>query len=299
MSTTSPPRPSSRDWILPGLLLVLLLWAFFPTLLEMGELWFNDSRYSHGWLVPLFSAYLIWTQRDKLLVSGLSPSWWGIPILLLGLAIAFTGTYIYFDWLNSVGLVVAFTGLVLTFIGWRGLALTWPALAFLLFMIPLPHFLAIALGQPLQRIATIASTWSLQTLGFAAFSEGNIIRMGSVHIGVVEACSGLSMLMIFFALCTAVAILMPRPLWERLLIVLAAIPIALLSNITRIVVTGMLHKLVGKQLADVVFHDLAGWLMMPLALGLLWLGYKLFNWAFPIRSGSEDDPLDLYLPSQA
>src|SRR5205823_12397771 len=100
---------------------------------------------------------------------------------------------------------------------------------------------------------TIISTYALQTFGFAAFAEGNVIRMGEVHIGVVEACSGLSMLVIFFALSTAVAIVVSRPLWERLLLAASAIPIALASNVTRITVTGALHKLVGPELANYVF----------------------------------------------
>jgi exosortase len=179
-------------------------------------------------------------------------------------------------------------------LGWPGLGLLWPALAFLLFMVPLPFRLEVALAHPLQRIATLISTLALQTLGFAAFSEGNTIRMGAIRIGVVEACSGLSMLMIFFALCTAVAMLTRRPIWERLLVVASAVPIALLANILRIVVTGVLHKVVGKEMADFVFHDLAGWLMMPLALGMLWLGYRLFSWAFPIRPEEERGPGELF-----
>jgi exosortase/archaeosortase family protein len=119
----------------------------------------------------------------------------------------------------------------------------------------------------------------LQLLGFAAFSEGNIITIGEdVRIGVVEACNGLSMLMIFFALCTAVALFLRRPLADRIAIVLSAIPIALVANLTRIIVTAVLHKTVGGHLANLVFHDLAGWLMMPLALGVLWLELRLMSW---------------------
>jgi exosortase/archaeosortase family protein len=99
----------------------------------------------------------------------------------------------------------------------------------------------------------------------------------------VEACSGLSMLMIFFALSTAVALLIRRPWPERALLVASALPIAILSNIIRITVTGVLHKTAGSEVADLVFHDLAGWLMMPLALGMLWTELRLLNWVFPLR----------------
>jgi exosortase len=274
-------------------LLGVLVWVFGPVLLALGERWGNDSRYTHGYLVPLFSLYLLWRQRETLKSRSLQVNWWGVPVLLAGLTISAAGTYVYLDWLNALALPVCLAGLVVLLLGFPGLRAAWPALAFLLFMVPLPYRLEVALAHPLQRIATKASTLVLQTLGFAAFSEGNTIRMGAVHLGVVEACSGLSMLMIFFALCTAVAVLIRRPLWERLLVIASAVPIALLANITRIVVTGVLHKVAGPRLADLVFHDLAGWLMMPLALGLLWVGCRLFSWVFPLRPAAEEDSVTL------
>src|SRR5437763_14575321 len=85
------------------------------------------------------------------------------------------------------------------------------------------------------------------------------------------------MLMVFFALSTAVALLMRKPLWERLLVCASAVPIALLTNLLRITATGVLHDTVGKEIADAVFHDLAGWLMMPLALAFLGLELKLLG----------------------
>jgi exosortase len=145
-------------------------------------------------------------------------------------------------------------------------------------MVPLPFTIEVGLSHPLQRIGTIVSTFILQTLGVAAYAEGNIIVMGETRIGVVEACSGLSMLMIFFALSTAVTLLSRRSPLERTIIFLSAVPIALAANITRIVATAILHKVAGRELADLVFHDLAGWLMMPLALGMLWLVMRLLDW---------------------
>src|SRR5206468_3303453 len=102
------------------------------------------------------------------------------------------GTYLFFDWLAAMALLPCVAGLVLLAAGWRALRWAWPAILFLGFMVPLPHRVEVALAHPLQRVATAASTYALQTLGFVAFSEGNVIRLGQVRIGVVEACSGLS-----------------------------------------------------------------------------------------------------------
>jgi exosortase len=258
-------------------LALALGWVFWPTLLATAERWGSDSRYTHGYLVPLFAGYLLWSRRGHLPARS-QPGRWGLAVLAAGLLLRFAGTYLYFDWLATVALLPCLAGLALLGGGWAALRWSWPAIAFLLFMVPLPFRVEVALAHPLQRVATLVSTYALQTLGFVAASEGNTIRMGEVRLGVVEACSGLSMLMIFFALSAAVATVVRRPLYEKALIVASAIPVALVANITRITVTGVLHKTVGSRVADLVFHDLAGWLMMPLALALLWAEMRLLAW---------------------
>src|SRR4029077_20950711 len=104
-------------------------------------------------------------------------------------------------------------------------------------------------------------------------AEGNIIYIDDIRLGVEEACSGLGMLMTFFALATALAMIVNAPLHDRLLLVASAIPIAIIANVIRISATGVAYHLAGKDssLAQVIYHDLAGWLMMPLALAMLWL----------------------------
>jgi len=255
-----------------------LVWVFWPSLRALAERWATDSEYSHGYLVPLFSAYLLWARRDRLDATFVRPSWWGLAILAAGLALRFGGTLTYFDWLSAAAVIPCLAGLVVLAGGWHALRWSWPALAFLVFMIPLPYRFEVALAQPLQRVATVASTYALQTFGFPAFAEGNVIRMGDTRIGVVEACSGLSMLLIFFALATAVVLVVKRHWIDKAIILLSAIPVAIIANVIRITVTGMLYQLAGPKLAEVVFHDLAGWLMMPLALALLLAELRILDW---------------------
>jgi exosortase len=140
-----------------------------------------------------------------------------------------------------------------------------------MFMIPMPYTFEVMMADPLQRLATVTTTFALQTLGLPAIADGNVILLNEVRIGIVEACSGLRMMVIFFALSTAVALVIRRPMWERILVAVSAVPIALVVNVMRITVTGVLHETVGSEIADAVFHDLAGWLMMPLALLVLGL----------------------------
>jgi exosortase len=206
-----------------------------------------------------------------------------LPVIALGVVICLAGTYLYFFWLNQVALLVLIAGLMLLFGGWKMLRWAGTAIAFLAFMIPLPYRLQVLLAIPLQQIGTIASVYALQTLGMAPYAEGNKIILKGMPLEVAEACSGLGMLVVFFAIATAYAIVSNRPWLDRVIAIVSAIPIAVLCNVARITVTGLLYVLVGQEQGEQYFHGPAGWCMMLLALGLLVLEMKTLDWLFPPR----------------
>ena len=249
----------------------LVIWAYWTTLVEVASRWAADPQYSHGFLVPLFSLYLLWARRSDLNASDFQPRWWGVAILGGGVAMRMAGLFLFQSILDTGSLIVCLLGFAAA-AGGRG-ALRWstPSILFLAFMLPLPHRVQTMLGGSLQGIATVTSTYALQTIGIPAVAEGNIILLTDTRVGVVEACNGLSMMMTFFALATAVAILSKRGIVEKLVIFFSAIPIAILANVARITATCILYETAHGEIAHWVYHDLAGWLMMPLALGLLLL----------------------------
>ena len=251
----------------------LLLWTYWTTLGDVAWRWNHDPQYSHGFLVPGFALYLLWVRRQRVVGQSLSPSAWGFALLGVGVAVRLAGTYYHYAYLDQISLLPCLAGLVTLVGGWQALAWAWPAVGFLGFMIPLPHSLSLAMSGPMQGFATVVSTFLLQTLGRPALAEGNVILLNEIELGIVEACSGLRMLVVFFALSTAVAMLIRKPLWEKTLIALSAIPIALASNVLRITITGLFYDSFGANWGGALFHDLAGWLMMP--LGLAFLGLEL------------------------
>jgi exosortase len=270
-------RPGSHFWLALGGPLAVLLWAYWPNLAEMAHAWSHNAQYSHGYLVPIFAGFLLWLRRGKLDFAALRPAWWGFAFLLAGIGLRAYGVYHYRVWIDHMSLLAFLAGLCVMIGGWTAWRWAWPSILFLFFMIPLPFSVATNLSGPLQSLATAASTFLLQMFGLPALAEGNIIRINDAKIGIVEACSGLKMLVVFFALSTGMVLVTKAPLFDKLVLVASSVLIALISNILRITITGVLHELVDGEAANVFFHDVAGWVMMPLALSLLWLELKVLS----------------------
>jgi exosortase len=278
--TTAEPKRFPTQAVWAGALLLAVLWSYWPTFTSMAERWRNDPQYSHGFLIPLFSAYLLWSRRG-LLAGPVRGNWAGPAVVVAGMALRAVGAVFFVGWFEALSVLVCLAGVVVALAGWRGLRWAWPAVLFLIFMAPLPYALQTSMSGSLQRIATKASTYLLVTAGVPAVSEGNVILLSNdTRIGVVEACSGLGMLMTFCALSVAVVLLLrSEPVWAKILILLSTVPVAVLVNVVRITATGFLYDRSRDEWARWVFHDVAGWLMMPagvlLFFALLWLMHRI------------------------
>lgn len=271
-------------------LLLLCGWAFWPTLLLIAHAWRTAPEYSHGFLVPIFAAYLLYHRRALLRRVCFQSSWFGLLFLGIGCCLLLAGASVGVDYLNGVALVPALLGIAALLGGIPAVRWSWLSTMFLLFMIPLPYRLAHGLSGPLRGLATFSSGYALQVIGFPVVMEGHTLLVRDYQIGIAEACSGLSMLFVFVAIAFAVAILSPRPWLDRGIIVLAAVPIAVAANVVRITLTAVAYWGFGKRLGDLIFHDLSGWLMMSLALGMLWLVLKLID-AILVPVPAHDPPV--------
>ena len=251
------------------LMVGLSAWMLLPALRIALMKWSSDPQYSHCYLVPLFSIYLLWSRRALLNAVPIGFYWSGTALIGLGLAVHLIGGFLIQDTLTVGSLILIVGGIFLQFGGWPALRWAWPAILFLIFMVPLPYFVETALGQPLRRVATLLSTWAIQTLGYPAVAEGNIIVLEHGRVAVIEACSGLSMLLTFTAMTTGFVLLFNRPLLDKIIILLSTPVIAVISNVVRITLNGVAVEEWGAKVAHDWFHDQAGWLMMPIAILLL------------------------------
>jgi exosortase len=197
-------------------------------------------------------------------------TWWGIALLGLW---ALGRWVIFYSNLerDADTLFPLLAGIALFLGGWRALHWAWPAIAFLEFMVPLPAAVSVSMAQPLQRLATQCTVYTLQTLGIPAISEGNVIYLSdrANKLEVERACSGLSMLTLFIAICVGAAFIIEARWWEKAVVLVSAIPIAILSNVVRITLHGAFSEWVNPRVGEAV-HDYFGWIMMPLAIVLLW-----------------------------
>lgn len=271
-----------------------VLIAFAKPLWDTAHVWMTKADYSHGFLVPIFSGWLIWRQRNGILPGKK----WPHPIGLVFFAAAAAGLTIGTlniakETCQGFALMCACAGVIVMFFGGlKALTWAWPAIVFLVFMFPLPYTFEQTLAFKLRRVATVAANYMMQLMGQPSYIAGNgtVITIGETRLDVQHACSGLTMLLTFIALSAAYAATTVRPWTDRLLILLSSIPIAIFCNILRIVVTGHVYVWGFNKLGDAIVHDLAGWLMMPLALGLIWCELKLVDWicVVPIRIRKED-----------
>jgi exosortase len=277
------PRASLSLFVGVLLLAVVVLISYQGTLEELLYRWGHEPDYSHGFLVPFFSAWLLWQRRQ--LITGVSEPargrWFGLGLVLSSAMLRVIALYFSFVLVEAVSLVVCIAGVIAIIGGFPALRWAWPAILFLFFMIPLPGFLATRLSGPLQHVATLSSTYLLQTLSITALSNGNVIWLNQGKIGVVEACSGLRMLMMFGAVTTAAVYIFKLSRWEKVCLIVSSLGIAIVVNIFRITATGVVHELIGPTFAEKIFHDFAGWIMMPLALLLLGLEVFLLSKLFP------------------
>ncbi len=292
MSAAPPSTPAaatvrSPEWIATLLVLVGVLTFVYAGLFRYSFTQWLKPDYSHGFLVPFFAVFLAWHWRAWAPARLRWPEPWGLAFVGGGVALfVVAGKYnIAKEWLQGLSLVLNLCGAALLLGGWPTLRWLAPALAFLMFMFPLPYSVEHALGSKLQLVAAVASEFVLQTIGYPTYREGIVLYVKDHVLEVEKACSGLSMLLTFLALSTGMALVVKRPWLDRVLILVSAVPVAVLANVIRISLTGVLYNEGGKELGDRVFHDFAGWMMMPIALVVLWAELKLLDWVWVDAGG--------------
>ncbi len=247
----------------------VLALLYAPIMADLAYQWRVDPEYSHGPLVLLIGAYLVWRRRQDLQRCPSAPSSTGFLVILAGLGLLIVGEAAVFGYFMRVSLLVVVAGAILFLSGPRMLrALAFP-LAYLLFMIPLPYIVFDRITLPLQLLASSLATSALDAIGIPALREGNVITLAAAQLGVTEACSGIRSLISLGAIGMIYAYLAFPGWWRQAILVASTIPIAIAANAARVALTGLLADRFGIQAAMGFYHTFSGLLVFALAVTLL------------------------------
>jgi exosortase len=269
MATTSTKNAAAQNLVPQYIALAIFILAYLPTFFWMWDRWFErDSYYSHGILVPFVTGYFIWQMKDDLAKTIKKESKWGIAFIIFGIVIYLFASLFRIYFISAFSMFVVFLGLVLHFYGEEIFKkLSFP-LAFLVFMIPLPSVVIVKISFHMKLFAAQIATALLNDLRIPAIREGSIIKMRSAQVVVDDVCSGLRSLISLTALGSIFAYSMKSVMWKRVILFLSTIPIAIITNVIRVLLLASVSEIWGPEYAKGI-HDFSGFLIFGIAFFLL------------------------------
>ncbi len=239
----------------------------------------DTPEYSHAYLIPLISAFIIWQKYSEIIKTTLDGSWLGASLVLVGIFLWYLGELSTLYIIIKYAFLVALFGLVLSFAGIRKIHLFSFAVLLLFFTIPLPNFIYNNLSSYLQLISSKIGVEVIRLFGISVFLEGNVIDLGNYKLQVVEACNGLRYLFPLITLGVIVAYFYQDKFWKKIFIVASTVPITIIMNSIRIGIIGVLVEYWGIEMAEGFLHDFEGWVIFMICFGILlaemWLLTKL------------------------
>lgn len=285
----------------PFLIVAALIFLYANVFVKLTRDWWTDENYSHGLLVPFVIGFIIWLEFDALKKAAKNPSGiFGGALILFALFTLLAGTLGAELFLQRISLVLMFGGIVVYFFGARLIKLLLVPFVLLLLAIPIPQIIFNKIAFPLQIWASQLAIWGIRLFDVASIRKGNVIEIlpqGAtqvVGLEVVEACSGIRSLMTLVTLALVLAYftrtretnaegnwldcLKNFDFWRALILMLSAIPIAILTNAARVTGTGVLTYKYGKQAAEGFTHDVSGWLVYIIAFALLLAVNFVLKW---------------------
>ena len=285
---------SAAGWALLAIIAGLAGFLYYDALSTMVEWWSNREEYSHGFLIPVITAYLVWQRSDRLREMEFTGAWQGVVLALIGLLMYLIGELATIYTVIQYGFVVFVLGVAWAFLGTAAFRIISVPLCLLFFMVPFPNFIYNNLSSQLQLLSSEIGVAVIRLFGITVFLEGNVIDLGSFKLQVVEACNGLRYLFPLMTLGVIVAYFYHAPLWKRLFVFASTVPITILMNSFRIGVIGVMVEYWGQSMAEGFLHDFEGWAIFMACFGILfiemWLLLRLTKDRRPLAEAFGIDP---------
>lgn len=264
-----PLRMAGRTWLALLIVTVLAAFVLWAPIREMMNVWFSSPEYSHGVLIPLIAAFLVWQRKEELARSDFSGSWAGVVLVAVGGLLYLVGHLATVFVVQQYALLIVVYGIVLSFTGWTVFRKLWVPLLILLFMVPLPRFVLANFSSQLQLMSSEIGVWFIRLFGISVYREGNVIDLGAYKLQVAEACDGLRYLFPLMTLGFIMAYFFKASLWKRALVFLSSIPITILMNSFRIGVIGVTVEHWGVRMAEGFLHEFQGWAVFMASAALM------------------------------
>lgn len=271
-----------------ALLAAAFLFFFHNTLADLVADWSTNDNYSHGFLIPLISGYMVWQKRESLAEIPARVNFWGLGVVAMGVVLHVLGNVGAELFTMRFSLVILVAGLVAYLFGFRMLRAVAVPVAYLIFMIPLPAILWNKIAFPLQLFAAKLTAEVVRFAGISILREGNVLHLANTSLEVVDACSGLRSLTSLLALSGAFAYITPLRNASRWILFLAAVPIAVFVNIVRLTATAIMARYIGEEAAHGFLHDMSGMVVFGLAFVLVFAFSVLLS-RIEKRLGRNDD----------
>lgn len=253
-------------------LIIVLVWlvVYHDVIRRLIGDWLVDQNYSHGFLVPIVSAYAFVSMRERLKAEPPDPRPVpGLIFMLVAALLLFAGQLSAELFLTRISLVLSIFALIVYFAGWRRCRMSLFPVGLLLLAIPLPEIIFNRIAFPLQLIASDLATRMIRWFGVPALREGNVIELARMKLQVIEACSGIRSLIALTTLSAIFVYFTESGPWRRIILFLLVVPIAVLSNALRVAGTGILAHYRGTAAAEGFLHGFAGWSVFLVEVVLL------------------------------
>jgi exosortase len=242
-----------------------VVWVYGGVLSSLVQQWASDDNYSHGFLIFPLAAYFAWERRERLIRAECRPHPAGLLVVLSSLVVFAAGVLGADLFLTRISFVGALFGALLFVWGSEHVKLLRFPLLLLPLMVPLPAVLFNHVAFPLQLVASRAGEAAVAAAGIPIVREGNVLELPNTTLAVVEACSGIRSLMSLITLAAVLAYFSERSLVGRAVIVMSAVPVAIVANASRVAGTGLMSHWIGARAADGFFHAFSGWLLFVVA----------------------------------
>jgi len=286
----APRNPTAWSWSDLWIVGALVVTAFAAFSAAWNDIYLQASRRTDNgyiFLVPLVAGYLVWLRRSRARFVSRRPSLLAVPIVAAAVLLSWWGEQTDTRAALHLGAIVALAACAVAMAGLEVVRQFFPAFLALLFLIPVPAEVRKWLAGPLQALAVTVTQEVLDVIGVATERAGNSIQIAGRSIFVGEACDGMRMVFALALTFFAFVFSVPLRLHARVALLVAAPVIAIACNVVRLVPTALAYAYASAEDAE-RFHDIAGWLMLPLAIVLLfglirfmrWLDLPVFTWRF-------------------